>query len=126
MFVELLHGSARDRLIRAHQSMTVEALVTLFEYREERAQAAVKDWWRRAEEAPASTLQWLVHEDPVNAAAKIAERPLVTLINHDVPEEKRAGMSLADQLIEPFASRLRDFNANVRPRFEPSLVVDRG
>ena len=96
MFVELQHPSALEALYRDHVWMTVEALVGIFGWPRPKAESASAALWQRYDGAPADTRDRLVHEDPVNLAAELAER--------------RSGVLTE----EPYRDRLQRFNAEVR------------
>ena len=101
MFVELQHPNSRDAMYANHTRMTVDALVMNFEFDRASAEAAVSSIWAQFAEAPGSTRDRLVHEDPVNLATEIAKK-------HWTDLEKAA-----------FADRLKAYNASVRPASVP-------
>jgi hypothetical protein len=96
MFVELQHPSAHEAMVRDHAWMTVEALVRVFCWSRPKAQGAVAALWKRYDAVPAATRDRLVHEDPVNLAAELAEV---------------AQTALAEG---PYQERLQQYNLEVR------------
>jgi hypothetical protein len=122
MFVELQHTSSREALYRTHAEMTMRALVLIFQFPETRAKEAVGELWRRYNDASEATRDRLIHEDPVNLAAEIAEKPWRTLVvDEGILTEDNPGKDWVELLQEPFATGLRRYNAEVRAEFEPAL-----
>lgn len=104
MFVELLSASERERLYREHASMTVRALIVLFDWDAQRARLAVEGVWEsfHRPDVSASTRNSLLHEDPVNLALDLAQETWGTLL-------------------ESRSEQLAYFNQSVRPEFERQL-----
>jgi len=100
MFFELQDRGARDEIYRLHAQMIEAALVRIFEFDEGRAKTSVASLLRRYADAPEGERDFFVHEDPVNLAAEIAQQP-------NVARDAVRG-------VEPFASRLKSYNENVR------------
>lgn len=129
MFVELQDPSMRDATYETHQRMTVAALQIIFERPRPEAETAVRRLWHRYAEASVSTRDRLVHEDPINLAAELAGMPWPTDPRTTDPERTIADLGkLAAEdehperprapwielIREPFASRIKKYNAEVR------------
>jgi hypothetical protein len=130
MFIELQDRSSREATYKMHQSMTVRALCVVFDRSEGDATEAVRALWARYAEAPVSTRDRLVHEDPLNLAAEIAEMPWPRDLDSTDPEKTIADLQkLKDEdpehplpwielVKEPFATRIQKYNIQVRDEFE--------
>jgi hypothetical protein len=99
MFFELQDKAARKATHKLHAQMIEAALVEIFDFDKASAKASVAVLLQRYDDAPVRERDYFVHEDPVNLAAEIAEKP-------DAAFD-----------IEPFASRLKSYNENIRPAF---------
>ena len=122
MFVELQHPSARNALYRAHAEMTARALILIFQFAETAATEAVNRLWNRYKDASDAARDRLIHEDPVNLAAELADKEWRSLlVDESVLATERREKDWADLLREPFATGLKRYNAEVRPAFEPVL-----
>jgi hypothetical protein len=133
MFVELQDPATRDATYETHRRMTVLALRIIFEQPAEKAEMAVQGLWKRYAEAAVSTRDRLVHEDPLNLAAELAEMPWPTdpreadpqktiadlpKLTEEVEHPERPRTPWIDLIREPFRSRVRKYNAEVRADFE--------
>lgn len=100
MFVETLTQDSREALFRAHRKMTVMALVQIFLVEPDNAIQLVASLWNKFNDAPSSTQNFLVHEDPVNLACEIVNVPWQALREGELSE------------------RLDGYNRTVRAEFE--------
>ena len=100
MYFELLDEGARKATYRLHAEMIEAALVGIFAFDERKAKTSVAALLECYADAPMRERDFFVHEDPVNLAAEIAEKP------DDVFD------------VKPFAERLKYYNEQVRPDFD--------
>jgi len=103
LFAERPDTAFRQRMRDRHEAMTAEALVVLFEWSPARAESAVAEMVGRLD---TSLRDRLVHEGPLNLAARIAKVPPARLA------------------MEPFVERVRRYNAEVRPRYNKEAAAD--
>src|SRR6266849_1223957 len=100
MFVELMPRRSRERMHELHARMPARALTVIFQFANEAADHQVvichHTFFFQAEDG---IRDQILHEDPVNLAAEIAGRPT----------------ALTE---EPFAERVKYYDAEVRPSFE--------
>jgi hypothetical protein len=129
MFVELQDPNDRRVMYEMHRQMSVRALCIIFEWSPTDAENAVRQLWARYDDMLQSTRDRLVHEDPVNLAAEIAGMPWPRDLDQTDPSKTIADLAKLRaedldrplpwiELKEPYASRIKQYNNEVRQEFE--------
>ena len=103
MFVEQPDNAYVERMRKRHADMTARALVMIFQYGERDATGAVA---KLMDQVKGPSRDRLVHEGPVNLAARIAHTPTTDLLK------------------QPYAERIKRYNIEVRPFFEKEAQDD--
>lgn len=102
-----------------HAEMIAAALVMIFDFNSERAHEEVGKVFRRYanREVSQGTRDRFVHEDPVNVAAEIANVPWSDIEDHQRAESD-ANPDGAPSFREPYLSKIRRYNEEVRKPYE--------
>jgi hypothetical protein len=103
MFVERPDERFRSRMQTRYEQMTVRALTDIFGWKQYDAERAVG---QLMDDLPAPVRERGGHEDPTSLAARIA------------------GKAPTDLARAPYADRVAEYDAKVRPDFEKEAVED--